>query len=84
LSCEERTTIQLSLEQGCTLRTPGLEPSSAASTRSGGSLTCDDGREMAQDERLSEITGVDVYFADPQIPWQRGLNENINDAISTS
>lgn len=33
---------------------------------------------MAQHERLSEITGVAVYFADPHSPWQRGINENAN------
>ena len=33
---------------------------------------------MAQHERLSEITAVAVYFADPHSPWQRGINENTN------
>jgi IS30 family transposase len=34
-------------------------------------VTYDQGREMAQCGRLSEITGVAVCFADQHIPWQR-------------
>lgn len=39
------------------------------------SLAYDQGREMAQHERLSEMTGVDVHFTDPHGPWQRDINE---------
>lgn len=42
------------------------------------SLTWDRGSEMTDHQRFSLATNVDVYFCDPQSPWQRGSNENTN------
>ena len=42
------------------------------------SLTWDQGKEMSEHRRFSVESGVEVYFCDPQSPWQRGSNENTN------
>ena len=40
------------------------------------SLTYDQGKEMSEHQRLTEMTGVAVFFVDQHSPWQRGSNQN--------
>jgi hypothetical protein len=48
------------------------------------SLTWDQGAEMAQHARLKIDAGVQVYFCDPQRPWQRGPTRTPTDCCDST
>lgn len=41
-------------------------------------LTYDRGKEMTEHEQLAQRLAIQIFFADPHAPWQRGTNENTN------
>ena len=59
---------------GCITNMPGFNLRQAQYK----SLTWDRGKELTDHRRFTLATNIDVYFCDPQSPWQRGSNENTN------
>ena len=83
----ERTTRNLVLVQICGAHTAQRVGNALIETflsMPGGlrrTLTWDQGNEMFHHERIEQATGIEIYFADPHSPWQRGTNENTNGLI---
>lgn len=44
-------------------------------------ITCDNGKEFTDHERVAKTLRTKVYFAHPYASWERGTNENTNGLI---
>jgi len=79
-ACATRFTVLVQLDgRDMATVTKGLSRTMARLPEQvGKTLTWDRGMELADHKTVTAKTGLDVYFADPRSPWQRGTNENTN------
>ena len=47
-------------------------------------ITADNGSEFVEHEKISEVLGVEFYFAHPCSSWELGLNENFKEPLIKS
>lgn len=85
-SLVERTTrltllVPLSTKDAFTVRKSFAGAFKRIPTQFKKTLTYDRGSEMSQHKLFTKETKIQVYFADPSSPWQRGTNENTNGLI---
>jgi len=69
---------KLENKKAATLSAQGTKSFRAIPRKMRKTLTVDNGSEFADFKKFEVETGLDIYFANPYSPWQRGANENTN------
>ncbi|OGY41967.1 MAG: transposase [Candidatus Buchananbacteria bacterium RBG_13_39_9] len=82
----ERTTrytllVPLEAKDACSVRIAFARATKKIPRYLKKTITYDRGKEMAEHKLFTKDTKIQVYFADPYSPWQRGTNENTNGLI---